>query len=262
MKVLKLGQSLCSSNNQGVSFSNKYSLDFDGVDDYLSLGDSNTFSFGNGSSDVPFSYSIWYKASDVSNMPLISKTTAVSAEREYYMYIGSTDKIVFALFDTSSGGYMLTQTAAVTSTQGSWTHVVFTYAGNETKTGLKTYLNGSLQSVTYSADGATIGTGPYVAMENTAFPLNIAYFPLVGYTDGNFDETSMWNKELSASEVANIYNSGEPTDLSGVSGLIGWWRMGDPTGPGAYPTITDQSTNSNNATMTNMTDSDIVTVVP
>jgi hypothetical protein len=178
------------------------------------------------------------------------------------MYIGSTDKIVFALFDTSSGGYMLTQTAAVTSTQGSWTHVVFTYAGNETKTGLKTYLNGSLQSVTYSADGATIGSGPYVAMENTAFPLNIAYFPLVGYTDGNFDETSMWNKELSASDVTALYNSGEPTDLSGVSGLIGWWRMGDPTGPGTSPTITDQSTNSNNATMTNMTDSDIVTVVP
>ena len=263
MKVLKLGQSLCSSNNQGVSFSNKYSLDFDGVDDYLSLGDSNTFSFGNGSTDVPFSLSIWYKTSDVTSMPLFSKTTAVSAEREYYMYISGADKLAFALFDTSSGGYILAQTAAVTSTQGSWNHVVFAYAGNETKTGLKIYLNGSLQSVTYSADGATIGTGPYVAMENTAFPLNIAYFPIInGYTDGNLDEASMWNKELSASDVTAIYNSGEPTNLSGEAALIGWWRMGDPTGPGTYPTITDQSTNSNNATMTNMASGDIVTNVP
>lgn len=263
MKVLKLGQSLCSSNNQGVSFSNRYSLEFDGVDAYVSLGDSNTFSFGNGSTDVPFSLSIWYKTTDVTSMPLFSKTTAVSAEREYYMYISGADKIVFALFDASSGGYILSQTAAATSTQGSWTHVVFAYNGNSATSGLKTYLNGSLQSVTVSSPGATIGTGPYVAMENTAYPLNIGYFPIINaYTDGNLDEASMWNKELSASDVTAIYNSGKPTNLSGEAALIGWWRMGDPTGTGAYPTITDQSTNSNNGTMTSMASGDIVQVVP
>ena len=29
-------------------FTNTYSLDFDGVDDYVDCGDSDTFSFGNG----------------------------------------------------------------------------------------------------------------------------------------------------------------------------------------------------------------------
>ena len=99
-------------------------------------------------------------------------------------------------------------------------------------------------------------------MENTAYPLKIGSLLTASFYEGKLDEFSMWNKELSASDVTAIYNSGEPTNLSGEAALIGWWRMGDPTGPGAYPTITDQSTNSNNATMTNMTDSDIVTVVP
>ena len=38
--------------------------------------------------------------------------------------------------------------------------------------------------------------------------------------------------------------------------------MGDPTGTAAYPTITDESSNNNNGTMTNMTSSDITTTVP
>jgi len=47
-----------------------------------------------------------------------------------------------------------------------------------------------------------------------------------------------------------------------MSNLVGWWRMGDPNGTAAFPTIVDQSTNSNDGTMTNMTSSDIETVVP
>jgi hypothetical protein len=116
------------------------------------------------------------------------------------------------------------------------------------------------QAVTRVA--GTIGSGAYVAMENTAYPLNIGSLLAANFYTGNLDEASMWNKELAASTITEIYNSGEPTDLSGVSGLIGWWRMGDPNGTAAYPTITDQSTNSNNATMTNMASSDIVASVP
>jgi hypothetical protein len=44
--------------------------------------------------------------------------------------------------------------------------------------------------------------------------------------------------------------------------LLGYWRNGDPTGTGAFPTIVDQSSNSNDGTMTNMASGDIVTDVP
>jgi hypothetical protein len=39
------------------SFANTYSLAFDGVDDYVDCGDSDDLSFGNGSTDSPFSIS-------------------------------------------------------------------------------------------------------------------------------------------------------------------------------------------------------------
>ena len=79
---------------------------------------------------------------------------------------------------------------------------------------------------------------------------------------GNMDEYAIFDTVLSASDVASIYNSGVPNDISGINYLIGWWRNGDPTGTGAYPTIVDQSTNSNDGTMTHMASGDIVTDVP
>jgi len=261
MKVLKLGQSLCSSNNQGTSFTNGYSIEFDGTDDYLNLGDSNTFSFGNGSTDTPFSLSIWYNSPDVTSSGVITKTGTATDEREYYLYIGGNDKLYFTLWDDSTGGYVYSYTnATLTSTQGSWNHIAATYDGSGANTGQTIYINGVSQTLTRAS--GTIGSGAYVAMENTDYPLKVGML-LDSYNfTGNLDEASMWNKELSSGTITAIYNSGKPTNLSGESGLIGWWRMGDPNGTAAYPTIIDQSTNSNNATMTNMASSDIVASVP
>ena len=76
------------------------------------------------------------------------------------------------------------------------------------------------------------------------------------------DEVALFDDELSLAQIQNIYNSGTPTDLSSESYLLGYWRNGDPTGTGAYPTIVDQSSNSNDGTMNNMSSSDIVTDVP
>ena len=67
---------------------------------------------------------------------------------------------------------------------------------------------------------------------------------------------------MSSSTVTDIYNSGTPTDLSGESYLLGYWRNGDPNGTAAYPTITDDSTNSNDGRMTNMASGDIITNAP
>ena len=71
---------------------------------------------------------------------------------------------------------------------------------------------------------------------------------------------------LSDAEVTAIYNSGVPIDLTSNSGdytsasdLDFYLKMGDGD---TYPTITDNSSNSNNGTMTNMTSDDIVTDVP
>ena len=69
----------------------------------------------------------------------------------------------------------------------------------------------------------------------------------------------MFDEEKSSSEVQDIYNSGTPKNEYGTDGLIGYWRMGDVS---VFPTIKDKSTNSNDATMTNMLSTNIENVVP
>ena len=76
------------------------------------------------------------------------------------------------------------------------------------------------------------------------------------------DEVALFDTALASEDVTAIYNGGTPTDLSGESDLTGYWRNGDPNGTASYPTITDDSTNSNNGTMTNMASGDIVTDAP
>ena len=247
-----------SIKSETTPFENLVSLEFDGVNDLLNLGDADTFTFGDGSSDTAFSFSIWYNSPDVTGSGVITKSGTASAEREYYLYMGNDDKLYWALWDFSSGGYIFSRTNnTLTSTQGSWTHIAVTYDGGGANTGQEIYLNGVKQAVLRSS--GTIGSGAYVAMENTAYPLKIGSLLTGSFFGGDLDEFSMWSKELTADEVGVIYNSGEPTDLSGASGLIGWWRMGDTA---IFPTIPDASTNSNNGTMTNMSSGDITTDVP
>ena len=67
---------------------------------------------------------------------------------------------------------------------------------------------------------------------------------------GLIDEVSVFNSELSASDITAIYNSGVPTDISSLS-PVGWWRMGDGTEAGSGTTVYDMSSNSNNGTLIN-----------
>ena len=74
---------------------------------------------------------------------------------------------------------------------------------------------------------------------------------------------------MTSAELLSVYNLGVPINLLSNTGdyvsssnLQGWWRMGDPNGALSYPTITDDSTNSNDGTMTNMTSADIEEETP
>jgi len=69
---------------------------------------------------------------------------------------------------------------------------------------------------------------------------------------GEIDEVSFWDTYFDATDVTNLYNGGVPTKLTNYvssSNLITWLRMGDGTGDGGT-TVVDQSTGSNNGTIT------------
>ncbi|MDC0152216.1 hypothetical protein OAJ16_01775 [Deltaproteobacteria bacterium] len=81
------------------------------------------------------------------------------------------------------------------------------------------------------------------------------------FFDGKIDEVAVWNVALSAADVTSLYNSGNGLKASANSGnydnsgdLVGYWEFNEGTGS----TLTDNTSNSNNGTLTNMDSSDWV----
>ena len=248
------GTNYIYTGTSSPSFANLYSLSFDGVDDYVNLGDSSDFTFGDGSTDSPFSISMWVKLADGVVQGFIAKSS--SSQKEYHIITSGSGLLRFRLYDNSTGGYIQSQMDAAASTL-SWVNYIFTYDGSGDATGINIYADNSLVAQTQS------GFGTYTAMENTTADLRVSSSEQNNfYLEGNTDEVALFNIELSSSQVTDIYNSGAPTDLTSHTGLIGYWRNGDTAGTSVYPTITDDSSNSNDGTMTNMDSGDIVTDVP
>jgi len=232
------------------SFTNAKSVRFDGIDDFVNVADNSNLSFGNGSSDSPFSISTWVNMIDATTFRIISKYA--SSAKEYFLATDSTDKIVFSLYDHSTGGRLSRKyNTALTSFQGQWIHLAATYDGTTNLSGLKIYLNAT------RVDNANNQSGTYTAMEDTTQPLEIGKLTTTN-ANGAMDEVAIFSSELSASDVTAIYGSGVPSDLSTYSSLVSWWRMGDSD---TFPTLTDNK-GSNNGTMTNMTSGNIVSDVP
>ena len=228
------------TNITGASdYTNTKSILIDGVDDFVSCGDADNLSFGDGSSDSPFSISAWIKPDVTARFRLIFKYG--STLKEYFMQIAGGGKLQVAFKDSINGG-SIGRNGNTTIPTASWSHVVMTYNGSGHATRINVYLNGVLDN------GSTTGSGSYTAMSNTSEPLEIGRFTSGSYADGHIDEVAIFNTELSASDITTIYNSGAPNDLTGTSGLVSWWRMGDGD---TAPTITDKGGGGNNATMNN-----------
>jgi len=228
------------TNITGASdYTNTKSILLDGVDDYVSCGDADNLSFGDGSTDSPFSISAWIKPDVTARFRLIFKYG--STLKEYFMQIAGGGKLQVTFKDSINGG-SIGRNGNTTIPTASWSHVVMTYNGSGAATRINVYFNGSLDNST------TTGSGSYTAMSNTSEPLEIGRFTSGSYADGHIDEVAIFNTELSASDITTIYNSGVPNDLTGTSGLVSWWRMGDGD---TAPTITDKGGGGNNGTMNN-----------
>ena len=223
---------------------NRYSVNFDGIDDYMSVPDSNDLSFGNASTDSAFSISAWIKNDSIGATQRIVTKASSTSSIEYMFTINGSNQLGLYLYDGSSGN-RIGATTNIALSSGVWYHVVATYDGNGANTGINLYVD--TNTGTRSLDSA----GSYVAMHNTSDPVRVGSLSYASqYFDGKIDSLAIFNYELSAANVSTIYNGGEVSDISSLS-PVAHWRMGD-NDSGTGTTITNQGSASGiDGTLTN-----------
>jgi len=225
---------------------NRFSVvDFDGSDDYIVVPHDDALNMGTGN----FTLSAWIKQTNLdSNDVIMSKKG--SNELGFYFRVHSTDKFFLQVSDGTNDYYDYSST---TLTLGKWHHVCVVWTQSDGVA--KYYLDG----VDAGSGGGTGSVSVTGTTDNTS-ELRIGK-DSDSYTADNFigsiSSASAYNVAKSADEVYAIYQQGITYDESSLSGLVGYWRMGSGTGD-AYPTIKDQSTNSNDGTITNGASDDIV----
>ena len=193
------------------SFTNTYSFDFDGTDDYVYVPNSTSLNI-----ITAMSVSMWFKTTSSSVM--YGLTQGSGSQIKYYVqFYAPINRIRVEIFDGS--GVLVDIDNTQVFNDGQWHNLTFTTDALTTTNGVKVYFDGNLLS--------NKGTLNNNGIRTAAAGLFIGQIPNTGRFNGNIDEVSIFNTELSASDVTSIYNSGVPNDISNISGLISWWRMGD-----------------------------------
>ena len=187
---------------------------FNGTSDDIAVSDHIDFSFVSGSNDLPFSveFIARFDLDSVASPGVISKGSNTST-REWYFEL-SSGKPQFILFDESANGFEL-QTADDALVTNTWYHIVATYDGrggdDTARAGIILYVDG------VAVDQTAGGGATYTAMENLGGSLTIGEINGNQWTDGDIALVRIWNRELSAAEVATQYNGGD------------YWKVEAPT---------------------------------
>lgn len=180
---------------------------FAGASNYVVLPNASDLNFGDGATDSPFSVGMWVNFDTVaSSQRLFTKRDGgfLGTVDEYRVLWSSTNKLVFTLYDASSGG-TIARSGSTTPTISTWYYLTFTYDGSGTEAGLKIYVNGVEETYTSQSSGT------YTAMEvGTSAPaIGTSNYNLGnGSFDGQMDEFTIWDKELSGAEITGLVTDG------------------------------------------------------
>tara|TARA_R110002020_G_scaffold731_4_gene3639 strand:+ start:4704 stop:5795 length:1092 start_codon:yes stop_codon:yes gene_type:complete len=228
------------------SINNIYSTIFDGVDDLVSLGVTGMSSIKNTGS-----ISAWFKLETIAASGNIFQTRVDSNNSIFLYYNAGTNELI-ANYKAGGNANNATANDSIEG-DGLWHHVASTWdsSGN-----VKLYLDGNLKATT-AISGTFTGSFTTASIGSNSVG--------GGFWKGNIDEVSVFNAELSSSQVTSLYNGGYPDAVAGLANIQFYYKMGDGDNEGnpiaTAPTIIDEIGN-NNGTMVNMEQADFVADVP
>ena len=213
---------------------NNYSLKFAGPDNNNSDGpfvstafDPQAYSLNNG-----FTVSYWVNPDELgTHMFALGRRHNSQTNQRFTFGLNTSTNGYFGVGNSKKTGY------AHGMSTGTWYHWVITFAGG-TNGELKAYRDG-----TEIMDTTTTWT---VTTDDTPIYFGCRNVKNTGYNNGwdcSLDEIAIFDE---VKDVATLYNTGIPSDLSGESGLVGYWRFEEGSGI----TVEDLSGNGNHGTLT------------
>lgn len=214
---------------------NPGSLQFDGVDDFVNMGDPVNGNLDFGTND-PFTMMAWINTTFTPSTyaDIISKRYVVSGTHYegYMMAVNSSGKIYFVIEDIN--GLFTQMNGNITVNDGNWhlitaTRNIFTDKVNVYVDGvLDISLTDNTSSTLESSDDFWVGQWPFYGR----------------YFDGKIDEISIWNYAMDTAQINNYMNC-PPT--GNEPELLAYWNFDEGTGLTAF----DISSGGNNGTLTN-----------
>ena len=190
---------LDGATNSGTNIS------LDGTNDRAFAPDDSFYTFGNGSTDKPFSLSAWVylDAYETGADQILTKRTSAggAGSAEWIFNVKSTGP-QFGCYTTDGGAFIGSRGTATVSLSG-WTHLVGTYSGGGVWTGFTLYAQGVVLS------NNNISFGSYTATGDTDQPVRVGSMDgTTRFLDGQMDDLRIYDRELTATEVATIYQQG------------------------------------------------------
>jgi hypothetical protein len=203
------------------SFINTYSLDFDGVDEYVTLDSSIDLGINS-------TISVWLNLDSAYNGILLGED---SYSFDYFLYPYSS-----GFFVRIAGIFKLYTNVHTYLTAGSWHHLAIVRSGDS----IEVFVDG-ISRETQTGFGTSVSTkfDTIASKPNGTLPL-----------EGKIDELAAWSNNTVS--PTDIYNGGTPTDLTSLN-PIAWYRMGEKaTYDGTNWTLVDQGSGGNNGTSVDM----------
>ena len=212
-----------------------YALDFDGTNDIIDCGSDSSLT-----PTTAFSVSCWVYLNATGTQTILHNG---SGNNNGYILFFIGSNLRFYIREGGSWRYFNSDNAFVANT---WYNVTVTWGGST----MKMYINNALQSNTATASSINI---------TTRFRIG-AYGGSSNILNGRLSNISVWNSELTSTQVTEIYSEGVPQNLnnhSAYSNLVSWWQLGSNSSFNTNWTVLDEK-GSNNGTSANMIEADIV----
>lgn len=239
--------------SSALAYSNVFSIQFPGTDEYIDMGDIADFE-----RTVPFSVSCWFKTSATGGS-IISRRDGSPAFRGWELN-NISGQVEFNLSNNVVlNNRIRMRTTAATFADNTWYNVVMTYDGSSAgTTGVKIYIDGVSEALTPVVDNLSatisIATNCNVGARNNGDNLWLGFL----------DEPAIYTKQLSQAEVTTIFKKKTPRNLAvlpSATDLLTWLKFTQQD-KNNLPTIIDHSGNGNNATVVNVLTTDFSNDTP